>query len=139
MSEVICELPDGYEPSENEEYMCKEHLEFFRRMLLKWKSELESSADVITYLQEETNPGTDFGDRAYVEADMTCELRTKNREMKALQKVLDALGRIENGTYGYCIVTGEPIGLKRLIARPIATLSIEAQEKHERDERTGNI
>lgn len=138
MSKMICELPDEYKPSEDEEYMCDKHLEFFRRLLLTWKDEIEQGVNVLTYLQEEANPGTDFGDRAAVESDLHCELRTKNREIKLLNKIHSALLRIENRTFGYCDVTGEEIGLKRLIARPVATMCIAAQEQHERDERTGN-
>ena len=138
MNKMICELPDGYQPLENEDYMCDKHLEFFRRLLLTWKNEVEQGVNVLTYLKEETNPGTDFGDRVTVESDLHCELRTKNREINLLNKINSALLRIENGTFGYCEVTGEKIGLKRLIARPVATMCIAAQEQHERDERTGN-
>ena len=136
MSDILCELPDGYEPSEQEEYMNRNQLEFFRRMLVQQKAALEAGNDVLKYLQEETNPGTDFGDRASVENDVRCELRTKSREVKLIAKIDAALARIKNGTYGYCEMTGAPIGIKRLIARPVATLSIEAQEQHEREEKT---
>lgn len=138
MVDQICELPDGYEPSDNEEFMNPRQLEYFRRKLLKWKEEVTSDWNLMKYLQEETAPGTDFGDRVSVENDVRCELRAKNRELKLLEKIDAALQRIENRTYGYCEVTGEPIGLKRLMARPIATLSIEVQEMHERAEKTRN-
>ena len=131
----ICELPDEYTPSENEEFMSPMQLEFFRRMLLKWKEDITSnSGEVLRYLQEDTNPGTDFGDRATVETDLICELRTQSRATKLLSKIDAALSRIFNGTYGYCVETGNPIGIKRLIARPVATLCLEAQEAHEKKE-----
>lgn len=136
MSDILCELPDDYEPSEQEEYMNRNQLEFFRRMLVQQKKAIEAGSDVLKYLQEETNPGTDFGDRASVENDVRCELRAKSREVKLIAKIDAALARIKNGTYGYCEMTGVPIGIKRLIARPVATLSIEAQEQHEREEKT---
>lgn len=136
MVDEICELPDGYEPSDHEEFMNPRQLEYFRRKLLQWKEEVTSNWNLMKYLQEETDPGTDFGDRVSVENDVRCELRAKNRELKLLEKIDAALQRIENHTYGYCEVTGEPIGLKRLMARPIATLSIEVQEIHERAEKT---
>ena len=136
MSDILCELPDDYEPSEQEEYMNRNQLEFFRRMLVQQKAAIEAGSDVLKYLQEETNPGTDFGDRVSVENDVRCELRAKSREMKLIAKIDAALARIKNGTYGYCEMTGVPIGIKRLIARPVATLSIEAQEQHEREEKT---
>lgn len=135
MDDILCELPEGYEPSEDEDYMNAKQLEFFRKMLIQWKSDLEVNNDVLKYLKEETNPGTDFGDRASVENDVHCELRTKSREAKLVAKIDAALLRIKNGTYGYCEMTGAPIGIKRLMARPVATLSIEAQEQHEREEK----
>lgn len=133
----ICELPDGYMPSENEEFMNSMQLEFFRRMLLKWKEDITSnSGEVLRYLQEDTAPGTDFGDRANVETDLICELKEQSRANKLLLKIDSALSRIFNGTYGYCAVTGNPIGVERLIARPIATLCLEAQEVHEKVEKS---
>lgn len=134
----LCKLPEGYVPSEDEEYMNPKQLEFFKQKLLKWKQDLVDGRDVLEYLKEETNPGTDFGDRAAVENDMRCELRTKNRQAKLISKIDAALLRIQNGTYGYCEMTGAPIGVKRLMARPIATLSIEAQEQHEQEEKQGS-
>ena len=130
------ELPEGYVPSEDEDFMNPMQLEYFRRVLTKWKEELLASSDaVFRYLQEDTNPGTDFADRVSVEADVMCELRARNRAAKLLSKIDEALLKIANGTYGYCEDTGEPIGIKRLMARPVATLSIDAQENHERMEK----
>lgn len=129
-----CDCEDGYVPSDDESYMNPRQLRYFKDELLRWRSELEASANLVNYLQEETSPGTDFVDRASVENDARCVLRTKNRESKLVAKINAALMRIENGTYGYCEMTGAPIGIKRLLARPIATLSIEAQEQHEHDE-----
>lgn len=136
MDNEICELHDGYTPSENEEYMNPQQLEYFRRVLVKWKEDILSNSDaVFRYLQEDTNPGTDFGDRVAIEADVTCELRARNRATKLVKKIDEALARIHNGSYGYCEETGDPIGIKRLLARPVATLSIKAQELHERKEK----
>lgn len=135
MTDILCELPEGYVPSEKEEYMNIKQLEYFRRKLLEWKKELTEGNDVLKYLKEETNPGTDFGDRVAVENDVRCEMRTKSREAKLIAKIDAALLRIKNGTYGYCEMTGAPIGVKRLMARPVATLSIEAQEQHEKEEK----
>lgn len=129
-----CDNENDYVPSVDEPYMSKKQLNYFKKKLLDWRSEIEASANVMSYLQEETSPGSDFCDRASVENDARCVLRTKNREHKLLAKIDAALKRIDNGTFGFCEMTGEPIGIKRLLARPIATLSIEAQEQHEHDE-----
>lgn len=139
MDNEICELPNGYVPNEEEEFMNPRQLEYFRRILLKWKEDIITSSDAIfRYLQEDTNPGTDFGDRAYIETDLTCELRARNREAKLISKIDEALAKIANGTYGYCEETGLPIGVKRLLARPVATLCIEAQKRHEKEEKLRN-
>lgn len=129
-------LPPGYKPSESEKYMCLEHLEYFRKKLLDWKSELlRDSVETIQHLQEETHPEPDVADRASAETDRAIELRTRDRERKLINKIDEALMRIEDGSYGFCEETGDPIGLQRLEARPIATLSLEAQERHEREEK----
>lgn len=111
--------------------------EYFRRKLLKWRAELlAESSQTLQHLQEETSQEPDIADRASVETDRALELRTRDRERKLIAKIDAALKRIEDGSYGYCEETGEPISLPRLEARPIATLSIDAQERHERREKT---
>lgn len=129
-------LPMNYKPSDNEEYMNPQQLEYFRQKLLAWKEELlEESRATIMHLQEENLNEPDLNDRATVEMETALELRTRDRYRKLLDKIEAALKRIETGEYGYCEATGEEIGLKRLEARPIATLCIEAQERHENYER----
>ncbi|MCR5225122.1 MAG: RNA polymerase-binding protein DksA [Alphaproteobacteria bacterium] len=136
MCDKICELPEGYEPSEDEEFMNDFQREYFRRKLVAWRDELaRNNEEVVKYLQEEGKTCTDVADRASTETDMTYELRSKERAGKLIAKINEALQRIKNGTYGFCDETGEPISLKRLEARPVAMLSIEAQERHERQER----
>ena len=136
MCDKICELPEGYEPSEDEEFMNDFQREYFRRKLVAWRDELaRNNEEVVKYLQEEGKTCTDVADRASTETDMTYELRSKERAGKLISKINEALQRIKNGTYGFCDETGEPISLKRLEARPVAMLSIEAQERHERQER----
>lgn len=131
------ELPATYRPSEKEEYMCPEHLEYFRQKLTKWKEELlAESRETLDHLKEENWQEPDVNDRATVETETSLELRTRDRYRKLLDKIDGALRRIERGEYGFCEETGEPIGLRRLDARPIATLCIEAQERHENYERT---
>jgi len=130
-------LPEGYRPSEDEPYMNPRQIEYFRRKLLRWREEiLSGSGSTLRQLQEEEKRLADQSDWASAEVRRTLELRTRDRERKLLAKIDAALKRIEEGTYGYCEETHEPIGIKRLEARPIATLSIEAQERHERRERT---
>jgi DnaK suppressor protein len=130
-------LPADYRPSENEPFMNPVMREFFRQKLLKWRSELfRESSETLEHLQQETVQEADITDRAATETDRFTELRTRDRERKLIAKIDSALRRIDDGTYGYCEETGEPIGVKRLEARPIATLSLEAQERHERLERT---
>ena len=129
-------LPADYCPAENEPFMNALQLEFFRRKLMVWKQELMSqSAETIDNLQDSARNVPDITDRASEETDRALELRTRDRQRKLVSKIDAALRRIENGEYGYCEVTGEPISLKRLAARPIATMTLEAQEKHERRER----
>jgi len=130
-------LPSNYQPSEKEPFMNAKQREYFRRRLLAWKEELlKPSSETLRHLQTESLQEPDIADRATAETDRSVELRARDRERKLIAKIDAALKRIEDRTYGYCEETAEPIGLKRLMARPIATLSIEAQERHERIERT---
>ena len=130
-------LPPDYRPTEDEEFMNPMQREYFRQKLLSWRSELlQESSETLRHLQEESLSEPDIADRASLETDRSLELRTRDRERKLIARIDDALQRIEEGTYGYCEETSEPISLRRLEARPIATLSIEAQERHERMERT---
>ena len=127
---------DAYRPSEDEPFMNDRQKEYFRQKLLSWKDEiLRDSKGTITNLQEDTNHLPDIADRASSETEKALELRTRDRQRKLISKIDAALNRIEVGEYGYCEETGEPIQLRRLDARPIATLSLEAQERHEREER----
>jgi DnaK suppressor protein len=129
-------LPDDYSPAEDEPFMNERQLEYFRRKLNNWKAELmDDSKSTISELQNSTRNIPDIADRASEETDRALELRTRDRQRKLVAKIDSALRRIENGEYGYCEETGEPISLKRLDARPIATLSLEAQERHERSEK----
>ncbi len=129
-------LPDDYRPAEDEPFMNERQLEYFRRKLLNWKHELmEQSAETVESLQDSGRNVPDIADRASEETDRALELRTRDRQRKLVSKIDAALRRIENGEYGYCEVSGEPISLRRLDARPIATMTLEAQEKHERRER----
>ena len=134
-STVLAEM-DDYRPSEDEPFMNERQLDYFRKKLLNWKEEiLKESRETVSHLQEETVNHPDLADRASSETDRALELRTRDRQRKPISKIDDALRRIDEGEYGYCEETGEPIGLARLEARPIATLSLEAQERHERRER----
>jgi len=129
-------LPKNYRPSQDEPFMNKRQREYFRRKLEDWKNDiLESNRETLQHLQEETLQQPDLTDRATAETDRALELRTRDRQRKLISKIDLALSRIEEGTYGYCEETGEPISVQRLDARPIATLSLEAQERHERRER----
>ncbi|WP_128254073.1 RNA polymerase-binding protein DksA [Falsirhodobacter deserti] len=129
-------LTDDYRPAETEPFMNARQVEYFRRKLLNWKAELlEQSAETIEGLQDSGRNVPDIADRASEETDRSLELRTRDRQRKLVSKIDAALRRIENGEYGYCEMTGEPISLRRLDARPIATMTLEAQEKHERRER----
>ena len=127
---------DDYRPSEDEEFMNERQLAYFKQKLLDWKDDiLRESRETVSHLQKETENHPDLADRASSETDRALELRTRDRQRKLISKIDEALRRIEDGSYGYCEETGEPIGLARLAARPIATLSLEAQERHERRER----
>ena len=129
-------LPDDYRPADDEPFMNDTQVEYFRRKLLSWKSELMSdSKDTIETLQDNTRAIPDISDRAREETDRALEPRTRDRQRKLVSKIDSALRRIEEGEYGYCEETGEPISLLRLDARPIATMSLEAQERHERREK----
>ncbi len=130
-------LPPDYRPSAKESFMNTQMLEYFRQKLLNWRSGLlNESNDTLQHLQEGGSLEPDFTDRASVETERSLELRTRARARKLVTKIDEALERIDDGTYGYCQETNEPISLSRLVARPIATLSIEAQERHERMEKT---
>lgn len=129
-------LPENYIPAESEPFMNERQLEYFRRKLLKWKEELlEGSKETLMDLANSSRNLPDVADRASEETDRSLELRTRDRQRKLVSKIDAALRRIETGDFGYCNVTGEPISLKRLNARPIATMTLEAQERHERRER----
>jgi DnaK suppressor protein len=129
-------MDEEYLPSEDEPFMNERQLEYFRNKLLDWKEDiLKESRETVTHLQAETENHPDFADRASSETDRALELRTRDRERKLIAKIDAALRRIDEGAYGYCEETGEPISLARLEARPIATLGVEAQERHERRER----
>jgi DnaK suppressor protein len=129
-------IDEGYQPSDSETFMNERQRVFFRRKLIAWKDEiLRESRETLAALQAENENHADIADRASSETDRAIELRARDRQRKLISKIDAALARIEEGTYGYCEETGEPISLKRLAARPIATLSIEAQERHERRER----
>lgn len=129
-------LPAGYKPTLSEPYMNPQQEEYFRQKLLAWRKELmDESRETLDHLHEENWHQADIADRASLETEAGVELRTRNRYLKLISKIDDAIRRIEEGEYGYCEETGEPIGLKRLEARPVATLSIEAQERHEKIEK----
>ena len=129
-------LPDDYSPAEDEPFMNDRQLEYFRRKLIAWKEDIVSDGkDTIEHLQDGTRNIPDVADRASEETDRALELRTRDRQRKLVGKIDQALRRIDAGEFGYCSVTGEPISLKRLDARPIATMSLEAQERHERREK----
>ena len=126
-----------YIPNEKEKYMCEKHRKFFKEKLINWKNEIIESNAKGLYLNEVDREisSADIIDQASSQTEKTVEMRTLNRQIKLLSKINKAIKKIDNNTYGYCEETGEPIGIKRLIARPIATLSIEAQEKHEKNEK----
>ncbi|CAJ0868817.1 hypothetical protein AMST5_02080 [freshwater sediment metagenome] len=133
---MTVDLDEDYKPSEDEPFMCDRQREYFRRKLLSWKEDiLHESRETLAALQSENENHPDLADRASSETDRAIELRARDRQRKLIAKIDSALGRLEDGSYGYCEETGEPISLKRLDARPIATLSIEAQERHERREK----
>ena len=129
-------IDEGYRPAEDEPFMNERQREYFRRKLIRWKHDiLKEAQETLATLQSENENHPDLADRASSETDRAIELRARDRQRKLIAKIDAALARIEEGTYGYCEETGEPIALRRLEARPIATLSIEAQERHERHER----
>ncbi len=129
-------LLDNYRPTEDEPFMNEKQKEYFRQKLLRWRDDiLREAKQTLQHLQEENVNHPDLADRASSETDRAIELRARDRQRKLIAKIDAALERIEEGTYGYCVETGDPISLKRLEARPIATLSIEAQERHERREK----
>ena len=132
---MATKLPKNYRPSTDEKFMNAKQKEFFRTKLNDWKSEIhKESRETVESLQDSTTPA-DISDRATQESAKALELRTRDRQRKLIGKIDEAIKRIDNGTYGFCEVTGEPIGLARLEARPVTTLSIEAQELHERSEK----
>ena len=132
----VREQEQGYRPSEDEPFMNEQQREYFRQKLLRWKEEiLREARETLQHLQSESENHPDLADRASSETDRSIELRARDRQRKLISKIDAALARIEDGTYGYCEETGEPISLRRLEARPIATLSIDAQERHERKEK----
>jgi DnaK suppressor protein len=129
-------IPEDYRPSEDEPFMNERQRAYFRRKLLNWREEiLRSTKETLEHLQNESEQHADIADRASSESERAFELRARDRQRKLISKIDAALMRIDDGTYGYCEETGEPISLKRLDARPIATLSVEAQERHEKRER----
>ncbi|MFP4477652.1 MAG: RNA polymerase-binding protein DksA [Desulfatibacillaceae bacterium] len=129
-------IPEGYRPKEDEEYMSDLQLAYFQRSLLSWKQQLlQESEQTLSRLKEEAFQHADVVDRGVAEADRAFELRTRDRYRKLIRKIDKALDRIEEGSYGFCEETGDPIGLRRLEARPIATLCVKAQEAHERQEK----
>ena len=133
---MAVEVNGSYKPNEDEPFMSERQREYFRHKLLLWKEDiLKESKETLVHLQDDNNVLPDLADRASTETDRSLELRTRDRQRKLIAKIEAALKRIDNGTYGFCEETGEPISLRRLDARPIATLSIEAQERHERRER----
>ena len=129
-------LPPDYKPTDKEEFMNPLQTEYFRKRLLDWRDQLlQEATGTISTLREHSSSAADATDRASVESERALELRTRDRARKLINKINDALRRVEDGSYGYCEETDQPIGVRRLEARPIATLSIEAQERHERTER----
>ncbi|CAL7960789.1 RNA polymerase-binding transcription factor DksA [Alphaproteobacteria bacterium] len=135
----VIELEPSYRPSEDEEYMCSKHREYFRRKLLAWKEAIKrESSEILQQLKEENWNEPDPSDRVTVEIEIGKELRTKDRLRKLIENIDAALLRIEKGVYGYCEESNEPIGLRRLEARPVARFCIEAQERHERFEKSHN-
>jgi len=130
------ELPEGYKPLPNEKFMNERQMSYFHKKLVDWKEEiLRESKETLNHLQEDSQKEPDIADRASSETDWSIELRTRDRQRKLITKIDAAIERIKNGEYGYCEVTGEPINLERLDARPIAMMTLEAQEEHEKYEK----
>ena len=135
----MTKLPKNYKPTQKEKFMNAKMKEYFRQKLVNWKNELlKESSQTLNNLQNESEAKSDITDRASEEIDRSFELRTRDRERKLINKIDAALQRIEDGSYGYCDETGDPISIKRLEARPVATLSLEAQEMHEKAEKRIN-
>jgi DnaK suppressor protein len=133
---IVGVIEDGYKPSDSEPFMNERQKEYFRRKLIGWREAiLAESKETLAALQNESENHPDFADRASSETDRAIELRARDRQRKLIAKIEAALARIDDGTYGFCVETGDPISLRRLDARPIATLSVEAQERHERREK----
>ena len=133
----MVKISKSYIPKQKEKYMCAKHLAFFKQKLLNWKNELKKSSSEALYNSslDDNSTSADIVDQASSYTEKNVELRAINRQIKLISKIDAALKRIQDGTYGFCIETGEPIGLKRLMARPVATLCIAAQEKHEKNEK----
>ena len=133
----MVKISKNYTPKESEKYMCPKHLAFFKKKLQDWKTELKRSSNEAIYnsSMDDNSTSADIVDQASSYTEKNVELRAINRQIKLISKIDSALKRIQDGTYGFCADTGEPIGLKRLIARPVATLCISAQEKHENEEK----
>ena len=130
------QISQSYIPSEKEEFMCSKQIEYFKKVLTSWRDEIiQGSSSTIDHLKEESSNKPDTTDRASIESERSLELRTRDRERKLLSKINKALKKLEDGSYGYCEETMQPISIKRLVARPIATLSVEAQELHEKSEK----
>ena len=130
------QISQSYIPSEKEEFMCSKQIEYFKKVLTSWRNEIiQGSSSTIDHLKEESSNKPDSTDRATIESERSLELRTRDRERKLLSKINKALKKLEDGSYGYCEETMQPISIKRLVARPIATLSVEAQEMHEKSEK----
>ena len=130
------QITQSYIPSEKEEFMCSKQIEYFKKVLTNWRNEIiQGSSSTIDHLKEESSNKPDSTDRATIESERSLELRTRDRERKLLSKINKALKKLEDGSYGYCEETMQPISIKRLVARPIATLSVEAQEMHEKSEK----
>jgi len=133
---IVGVIEDGYKPSDSEPFMNERQKEYFRRKLIGWREAiLAESKETLAALQNESENHPDFADRASSETDRAIELRSRDRHRKLIAKIEAALARLDDGTYGFCVETGDPISLRRLDARPIATLSVEAQERHERREK----
>ena len=134
---LMVKISKTYIPKETEKYMCAKHLAFFKKKLLDWKTELKRSSNEALFNSslDDNSTSADIVDQASSYTEKNVEMRAINRQIKLISKIESAIKKIQDGTYGFCEDTGEPIGLKRLMARPVATLSIEAQERHERDEK----
>jgi len=136
MKQKKLQISESYIPSEKEEFMCSKQIEYFKKVLSSWRNEIiQGSSSTIDHLKEESSNKPDTTDRASIESERSLELRTRDRERKLLSKINKALKKLEDGSYGYCEETMQPISIKRLVARPIATLSVEAQEMHEKAEK----